>query len=399
MLGVRKSLAGKRLLAAGACTAVVALALSACAPSSAPKPKPEAEDAVELGIPDSEYSLDALIAAAKKEGPLVVIDTTGKIVDMAEAFSEKYGIQATGVKMKAGEEAEVVIREGEAGNVKNDLILMPDVQTAVADLIPRGYVQSWFPPDMADVVPKQFQDPAIVTQETNVWAYNTEVYGDTCPVDNIWQLTEDEWHGRISFEDPQLKADYPYWFNQMETYGDDLMAKAYEDEYGEPLKTDEASATAEWVKRLAQNAPVLTNTDDEAAESVGAPGQEKPFMGFVSTAKFRGIADAGLKLGTCAGLEPWVGRAYTKTALIANGTASPNAAKLFIHYLYTQEGIAPQVEDGKRSTNIEIPMASGEPSGLESVWDQILVFDSSTAQDDFDRVQDWQDFWRISLGK
>lgn len=395
---MRAGFAGvSRLVVSGAFVGVAMLAVTACSPSSAPATQPENGKTAELGISDADYSLDAIIAAAKKEQPIVVLDTTGKIVDMAEAFTGKYGVKATGVKMKSGEEAEVVIREGEAGAVKNDVILMPDVQTAVSDLIPRGYVQSWFPPDMADVVPEQFQHPAVVTQETNVWAYNTEVYGDTCPVDNIWQLTEDEWHGRISFEDPQLKSEFAYWFNQMETYGDDLVAKAYEDEYGEPLKTDEPSATAEWVKRLAQNAPILTKTDDEAADSVGAPGQAKPFMGFVSTAKFRGIADAGLKLGTCAGLKPWVGRAYTKTALIANGTKSPNAAKLFIHYVYTAEGIAPQVEDGKRSTNTEIPMAPSEPSGLESVWDQILVFDSKTAKDDFQRVQDWQDFWRLNM--
>lgn len=390
---------GHRLIAAAAGAAACALVLAACAPSSAPKAEDTADAQTEIGIPDSEYSLDDLIEAAKDEGPIVVLDTTGKIVDMAEAFSAKYGIKATGVKMKAGEQAEVVIREGGAGNVQSDVILMPDVPTAVSDLIPRGYVQSWFPPDMADVVAEEFHDPAIVTQETNVWAYNTEVYGDTCPVDNIWQLTEDDWRGRISFQDPLLKSDYPYWFNQMETYGDDLVAQAYEDQYGESLKTDEASATAEWVKRLAQNAPVLTGSDDDAAQSVGAPGQSEPFMGFISTAKFRENADSGFKLGTCEGLAPWVGRAYTKAALIANGTKSPNAAKLFVHYAFTEEGIAPQVADGKISTNSEIEIPADEPSGVADVWDQILVFDSATAQDDFDRVQDWQDFWRLNLSK
>ncbi|UJP09933.1 ABC transporter substrate-binding protein [Microbacterium sp. KUDC0406] len=389
----------RSLLAAAAGAVVFSLALASCAPSSAPKPEDSEASSPEIGIPDADYSLDKLIEAAKKEGPIVVLDTTGKIVDMAKAFSEKYGVKATGVKMKAGEQAEVVIREGSAGNVKNDVILMPDVPTAVSDLVPRGYVQSWFPPDMADVVDEKFQDPAIVTQETNVWAYNTEVYGDTCPVDNIWQLTEDEWRGRTSFQDPLLKSDYPYWFNQMETYGDDLVAQAYQDEYGEPLKTDEDSATAEWVKRLAQNAPVLTNSDDDAATSAGAPGQKNPFMAFISTAKFRDNADSGYKLGTCAGLAPWVGRAYTKVALLANGTASPNAAKLFIHYVYTEEGIAPQVADGKISTNSEIEIPADEPSGLADVWEDILVFNSESAQDDFNRVQDWQDFWRLNLSK
>ncbi|REJ07240.1 ABC transporter substrate-binding protein [Microbacterium bovistercoris] len=388
-----------RLFTATVGAATVALALSACTPSSAPKAEETEPESTEIGIPDADYSLDKLVEAAKKEGPLVVLDTTGKIVDMADAFSEKYGIKTTGVKMKAGEQAEVIIGEGSSGNVKNDVILMPDVPTAVSDLMPRGYVQTWFPPDKADVVPEEFQDPAIVTQETNVWAYNTEVYGDTCPVDNIWQLTEDDWHGKLSFQDPLLKTDYPNWFNQMETYGDDLVTQAYEDEYGEPLETDEASATAEWVKRLAQNAPVLTNSDDDASAAIGAPGQEDPFMGFISTAKFRDNADSGYKLGTCAGLEPWVGRAYSKVALIATGTKSPNAAKLFIHYVYTEEGIAPQVADGKLSTNSEIAIPDDEPSGLADVWDDILIFNSASAQDDFDRTQEWQDFWRLNLSK
>ncbi|KQY26325.1 hypothetical protein [Rhizobium sp. Root482] len=49
--------------------------------------------------PDSEYSLEALIEATKKEEPITVIDATGKIVSMAENFPKKYGLKATGVEM------------------------------------------------------------------------------------------------------------------------------------------------------------------------------------------------------------------------------------------------------------------------------------------------------------
>ena len=55
-----------------------------------------AQDAA-LGIPDEGYSLEALVAAAKQEGPITVVDATGKIVTMAENFAEKYGIETTGV--------------------------------------------------------------------------------------------------------------------------------------------------------------------------------------------------------------------------------------------------------------------------------------------------------------
>src|SRR5690606_5511811 len=63
------------------------------------------------------FDLDALIKAAQAEPPLTVYDSTGKIVEIAEAFSEKYGVEATGVKVSTGGQIDQVMREGQAGNV------------------------------------------------------------------------------------------------------------------------------------------------------------------------------------------------------------------------------------------------------------------------------------------
>lgn len=379
------------MLGLGVSTAVGALLLTGCSPSSAPPPP--ADDTAPAEV-DEDFDLDALIAAAQLEGPLTVVDVTGKITEHAEAFTEKYGIETTGVKMNSPSQAEVIIREGQAGRAVNDVFFITDTPTAVSDLLPRGFVESWFPADMADVVPAEYQTPAVITEEANVWTYNTEKY-DTCPISNVWELTEPEWSGRVTIEDPLLKSDYAYWFNQMESYGDDALAEAYEEAFGEPLKTDENSATAEWVKRLAQNGPIIGSAD-EIADSIGFPGQDDPFVGLLSTSKYRDNAD-GLVLGLCEDIVPWVGRSYTKTAMIATNTASPNAAKLFVHYMYTEEGIDPQLHDGKVSTNSTIAIPDDEPSGVQAVWDRVLESRSETAQDDFDRLQDWQDFWRVNF--
>lgn len=379
------------MLGLGVSTAVGALLLTGCSPSSAPPPP--ADDTAPAEV-DEDFDLDALIAAAQLEGPLTVVDVTGKITEHAEAFTEKYGIETTGVKMNSPSQAEVIIREGQAGRAVNDVFFITDTPTAVSDLLPRGFVESWFPADMADVVPAEYQTPAVITEEANVWTYNTEKY-DTCPISNVWELTEPEWSGRVTIEDPLLKSDYAYWFNQMESYGDDALAEAYEEAFGEPLETDENSATAEWVKRLAQNGPIIGSAD-EIADSIGFPGQDDPFVGLLSTSKYRDNAD-GLVLGLCEDIVPWVGRSYTKTAMIATNTASPNAAKLFVHYMYTEEGIDPQLHDGKVSTNSTIAIPDDEPSGVQAVWDRVLESRSETAQDDFDRLQDWQDFWRVNF--
>ena len=341
------------------------------------------------------FSLDALIAAAKAEPPVQVYDSTGKIVEMAEAFTAAYGVKAVGQKMKAGEQLEMVAREAQAGNVQADVSVIADAPAALAQLLPHGFVVSWVPPDLAANIPAGYQDPLVIVTSANIWTYNTEIY-DSCPVTNIWQLTEPEWHGKIAMQDPLGKSVFTDWFNQMEAHGDAAVAEAYEAQYGKPLDTSGESATKQWVRALAANAPLLGSSDSNAADAVGAPGQSEAFMGLMSSAKFRDNADKDYKLGLCADLKPWPGFTTVGVGLIAAGSDSPNASKLFIRYMLTPEGIAPQAVDGKKSSNSAIKLPADEPSGVEAVWDQLQGYDLSTALDDWDTRQDWQDFWRLN---
>ena len=345
-----------------------------------------------------EYSLDALVESAKGEPQLTVYDSTGKIVEMVEAFSDKYGIDAIGQKVSATSQLEMVIRESQAGNVQGDVLMITDAPAALAQLIPEDFVYSYLPPDMADVIPASYQDPLTATTNANVFAYNTEVY-DACPVDNIWALTDPEWNRRFALIDPLSKSSYTDWFSQMESHHDDEVRAAYEAHYGKPLETEFDSATKAWVAAIGANAPLVTEGDDNTSAAVGAPGQEKPFIGLMSSAKFRDVEDKGHKMAICDTLEPWVGWTYSKLALIASGTDSPNAAKLFVHYVLTEEGIAPQMVDGKVPTNTTIAMPADEPSGIVDLWDNLQAYDSTTGLEDWDTRQDWQDFWRIHYSR
>ncbi|MDP9632609.1 MULTISPECIES: ABC transporter substrate-binding protein [Ensifer] len=342
--------------------------------------------------------LDALIAAAKTEKPINVYDSTGKIVEMAEGFTAKYGIKATGVKVSANSQLEMIIRESQAGNVQGDVALITDAPAALAQLLPQEFVESYLPADMIAKIPAEFQNPLAISTNANVWAYNTEAY-DKCPVANIWELTEPKWKGKVALVDPLTKGTYTDWFNQMEKHADDKVAGAYKSHFGKDLATEEKSASAAWIKALAQNAPLVTDGDDPVAEAVGAAGQKEPFFGLLSSAKFRDNEGKGYKLGICKDLNPWVGWSYVKLGLIATKTQSPNAAKLFIHYILTEEGIAPQMKDGKLPTNIDIKMPADEPSGLMTVADRLFGYNSSTGLEDFDRREEWQDFWRVNYTK
>ena len=345
-----------------------------------------------------EFDLEALIAAAKKEAPINIYDSTGKIVEMAENFSKKYGVQATGIKVSASGQLEMIIREGQAKNVKGDVVLISDAPAGLAQLLPQKFVESWLPPDMEAKIPAKFQNPLSVTTNASVWAYNTEVH-ETCPVENIWELTDAKWKGKVAFYDPLSKGTYTDWFNQTAMHDDGQMKTAYKAHFGKEIEAGSDSAMAIWVKSFAANAPLIADSDDAISEAVGAPGQKEPFFGMMSSAKFRDNADKGYKLGLCADLAPWPGWTYVKLGLIASGTKSPNASKLFIHYVLTEEGIAPQVKDGKLPTNPDIKLPADEPSGIGKVLDKLQQYDTSSALADWDTRQDWQDLWRVNYKK
>lgn len=381
----------KRLIVSAALAASALFAVTACSPGGEVlEPDDKSPDVVDT---DNDFSLDQLIADAKLEEGITVYDSTGKIVDIAEAFSEKYDLDVTGVKMKANDQIETALRESRAKNIQSDVFIISDVPTTVAELLEQDIVTSWFPPDLESEVPEEYRNPPQITTDPNVWAYNTEVFGDTCPVNNMWQLTTPEYNGKIVFQDVALKPSFFDWFNQMALDKDTEMRAAYKELFGKDLETDLPSATHEWVKQFQANGIRLTNSSEDIAEAIGAPGLTDPSFGMSSVAKFRENQNADFKLGICREIKPWIGPAYGKVAVIAAGTKSPNTSKLFVRYLFTQEGIASQLDDGKPSTNTTIQLPSDEPSGVGAVMDDIFTLDAKFGSRDFDDRNDWSDFW------
>lgn len=342
-----------------------------------------------------EFDLNKLIEAAKAEPPINVVDSTGKIVEMAENFSAKYGVKATGTKAKASAQLETIIREVQSGNVQTDVSFIADVPAAMGQLLPSGLAESWLPPDLAEDIDPIARNPLLIVSSPNVFAYNTAIY-DSCPITNIWQLTEPEWKGKVAMQDPLGKSSYTDWFNQMQDHADDKLAAAYERHYGKKLDASQETAAKAFVAALAANSPLLTDSDSAAAEAVAAPGQSEKFVGLVSAAKFRDNAGAGFTLGLCHGIDPFIGFTNSSVGLIVAGTKSPNAAKLFVHYAMTAEGIAPQAEDGKLSSNRTIGLPDDEPSGIADYLSQVLAYDPASGESDWEARQDWQDFWRLN---
>ncbi|CAG9295874.1 ABC transporter substrate-binding protein [Celerinatantimonas diazotrophica] len=347
-----------------------------------------------VNLAHADPNLQSLIKKAQQEGSLTVYASTGKIVQQAKSFSKKYHINAVGVKAKAPQIIEIMSREYQAHNVKTDVAIVEDTPAGIAQLLKTKVAYSYVPPEFKNDIPKRYQHPLAVVLAPNVLAYNTALHKH-CPITNIWQLTLPKWRGHIAMQDPTGKPAYTDWFNQMATHYNKQMRKAYQSQFGHALKTDQSSAMAVFVKKLAANHPLLTHSDTDAAAAIGSPDTKQDFVGFISTAKFRKNKD-GMKLGICNGVKPFIGWNYPSLGVIASQTSHPAAAKLFIYYLLTKKGIAAQSIDGKMSTNEQIKLPANEASGISKYRHQLMTFHMDTARSDWRQRQKWQDLWNLS---
>lgn len=380
-------------------TSAIMLSLTALTACAGQAPADDTENAggsddVFAAFEGENFDLDELIEKAQDEGPITIYDNASAVEDIAENFSEKYGIEATGTKVDAAEAQEMVTREAQSGNVVGDVVTMQDLPALKNQLLPNDFVTSWIPEDARENIDPSMQDPLVMVSDSNLWTYNDEVY-DTCPITNMWELTEPEWNGKVALEDPVGANKLLDWFSQMGQFDEEALAAAYEDHFGEALETEEDSASAEWVARLAANDPILTSSNEDVSEAVGALGQSEPPVGLVSSSKFRNIEEKGYAHAVCDGLEPWEGIAQPKGVTIATGTESPHAAMLYVHYVMTEEGIEPQNSEGKISANTAIEQPD-DPSKLAEHIDELYFFDNAGLDTDWNGRQDWQDQWRVA---
>lgn len=376
--------------------ATAALVVTACAPSSGGSQQ-AAPAAVPKASQDTAFDLDKLIAAAKAEGSVTVYDSSGDIEDVAKAFTAKYGIKMEGVKSDSPETAEKMIREHAADNVTIDATMYEDGGVLVGQLLPQQVVSTWIPGDLAQQIPAENQNPLLALSKATIFAYNTKLSPDGCPVKNVWDLTEPEWKGKVVMQDPLGKPTVLSFFTQLDAHGNPALEQAYQAKYGKAIETKEKSAAYEWVKRLSANDPVLAGSDEDTSGAVGAPTAKDVKIGFMSISKFRNNQEKGYTQAACTGMQPFAGFSYPKFAAVATKTKHPNAAKLFVHFIMTEEGVKHEIAEGGVSGNSTVkPMVT--PEGLNDWAKDLLQTDSASLLADFQNRQTMSDFWRVNHG-
>jgi iron(III) transport system substrate-binding protein len=319
---------------------------------------------------------DALYQRAlQEEGPVVVYASSSRgPASLEQGFYEKYpGIEVEWNTIGTSGGIERLITEQKAGAYTADILFVSDFSNQVNVLNKANMVFGWVPSELRDKIPPEFQDPLLAHRyEARVVFYNDHEL-DQAPIDSWWDLTTEEWRGKVVLVDPRTDGSTLDLMTTIVLNADE-MARDYRRVFGKEIELTTENAGYEFIKRFAENDPALID-GDKKGRFIGEP-QENPPVG-VSFA-FSRIRDSGdpehgdLSWSVAVDLKPRVGMLYPSGANIAYRAPHPNSAKLVIRWLLGDEeggqGMSPWFVPGNWPSRIDVTATPDHPFQEGKSW-------------------------------
>jgi len=279
---------------------------------------------------------EELVSQAEEEGTVVVYSFTSRIADVEAAFEETYpGIDLVGNDISATEQIARIKAESAAGSESADVAYLSDAPVVLDELVGPGLLLPYVPPRVADALPPEFREPLLTNRlSTKVLMYNEEAHPDGPPVENLWELTEPAWAGKVVMVDPNVRGDYLDLMTEIVLRSEE-MEQAHQEAFGEPVTLDDGieSAGEQWIKDLYANDLVLVDDTDNVNAAVGQTGQDAPPVGFTSYSDRRDNEEEGWALQVASGITPSPGIAFPALLGIVKDAEHPAAARLFIDFV------------------------------------------------------------------
>lgn len=322
---------------------------------------------------DAHAELDALshedlLDRAVEEGSVTVYSFTSRIAAVEKAFEERYpGIDLIGHDISSTEQITRLQAEAESGAATADVAYISDAPVVVTELIDEGILHNHVPGRVADTLPGDYTDPMLANRlSTKILMYNEEAHPGGSPVSNLWELTAEEWRGRVVMVDPAVRGDYLDLMTEIVRQSD-AMAEAYRDHHGTDIELDADvdNAGEQFIKDLYANGLVLVGDTDSVNQAVGATGQDNPPVGFTSYSDRRDNEEEGWALQASLGTTPSVGITFPAYVSLVDGAAHPAAARLAIDFLMGDDsptggpGYAPFHVPGDYPTRTDVDAPEG----------------------------------------
>jgi iron(III) transport system substrate-binding protein len=326
----------------------------------------------EKEVSAAEPTRDELIKQAQAEGTLMIYSPSSRHAKVGAKFGEMYGLKVEVVQLKDTEMVEKISKEASANIDAADVVFCQDGGRVYSELIEPGYVKSYCPPSLRDIIPAKYQNPQVWDICTKQIIFNSEKSTEQ-PIKNVWELTEPQWRGKVQFKDPfgeGVNMNFLTMLTKPEQA--EKLAAAYKNRYGKDIVLTTQNAGYEWIKAFYNNGLLLGKSDTTMSEAIGAKGQKDQLIGLFTLNKLRSAKDKNLALQTCYDVEPFTGFYYPIYTFIPSNSRNPAAAKLFIEYCLT-EGYAAWNELGDYSPN---PQNKNTEDPVQiSQWAEWLVWE------------------------
>jgi iron(III) transport system substrate-binding protein len=339
----------------------------------------------------------AIEEAAKKEGTVLVYANSSKVEKAAEAFMELYPeIKVQAFDLGGDDVLLKTVEEQKAGAFTGDVWFSSGGAELIGQVMPKQYVWRFIPDSTAAYTPEQYTQPLLMSRfGTSVFAYNSEL-NDTCPITNIWELTQPEWKGKFFIEDPLNDASTLSKLITIAFHADEVK-QAYVDLYGsEPvLDADTPDAGWLWLKRFAQNGPTPQPGGDEVDSAFATPGMTESYMALTSYSNMADVQEGILAFEPCWGLQPRLGVQAQSYVGIINQAPHPNAAKLWIKFVTSPDGRKPWAKFGTYFPDSTYEVPEGQKP-LAEMFDMTWFIAEQYA---YEHMLEARDFYLLNLGK
>ena len=340
--------------------------------------------AAKLGAHDKNENWDEIVAAAKKEGEVVVYTSSGRINKLIKPFQAIYPeITLTVHDLGSVKSVEKTIREQQANIFNADIVTTGNSGQVIHEMLNKNRLVNYVPHHYKDRIPKANRDPLLIrVSEAMVILYNMEANPSGPPITNLWELTAAKYNGRVGMKNPLSSGSTMMGVMTLIQHADE-MAAAYQRYAGKPIKLSEGVPDAgyEYIARLLANDLVIFKSGSKLAGASGKKGQKKPLIAFSSMTYIARNESKGYINKILVNVDPVAKLVYPTFTAIAARAPHPNAAKVFTAYLlgstklnknsiitkpYTKgasmdllQGLAPYFDPGSVSPRSDVPLPAG----------------------------------------
>lgn len=313
---------------------LIAMVATGCAREAAqpgPQAGPTQQDEAAQQPQSVQLSMDQLIAAAKKEGKVTFYAAwpSNQEQALAKAFEAKYGIPVELFRAGGEQVAQKLDVEIRSGNIQAD-VLNHTERTYTLLLKQRGDLLQYKPQNASNFDPKDVDPDGYYTTSTisaAVIIYNTKLVKPEEAPKSFKELADPKWKNQSVTGSPL------YGGTQLAT------VKGLLEMYG-----------WDWLKAWKQNG-VLTVQSWPEAENAVIAGERK--VGLDHTVRLSQAIAAGQPLGV---VYPEEGMILAEgTVSILKKAPHPNAAKLFVEFMLSEEGQKIYVQHGILSPRLGMP--------------------------------------------